>query len=85
MPFYLALTAPDSLFYKFFQAVNPKVRDTAGNTVLFPALIRDLVCGGTRKHYQYMLKKGLDPNEKNLAGFSCNDFIKYINNMKGEN
>ena len=85
MPFYLALTAPDSLFYKFFQSVDPKVRDTAGNTLLFPALIRDLVGGSTRKHYQYILEHGLDPEEKNLAGFSCNDFIKYFNNMKGKN
>ena len=84
MPFYLALTAPDSLFYKFFQSVNTKLRDTAGNTVLFPALIRDLVGGSTRKHYQYILEHGLDPDEKNLAGFSCNDLIKYFNNMKGK-
>ena len=61
------------------------MRDTAGNTVLFPALIRDLVGGSTRKHYQYILEHGLDPDEKNLAGFSCNDFIKYFNNMKGKN
>ena len=85
MPFYIALTAPDSLFYKFFQTVNPKWRDTAGNTVLFPALIRDLAGGGIWKHCQYMLERGLDPDEKNLAGFSCNDFIKYFNNMKGKN
>ena len=25
------------------------------------------------------------PDEKNLAGFSCNDCIKYFNNMKGKN
>ena len=80
MPFYLALTAPDSLFYKFFQSVNTKLRDTAGNTVLFPALVRDLAEGGSRKHYQHILELGLDPDEKNLAGFSCNDVIRFLKN-----
>ena len=80
MPFYIALTAPDTLFYKFFQTVYPKWRDTAGNTVLFPALIRDLAGWGTRKHYQHMLEQGLDPDEKNLAGFSCNDVIRFLKN-----
>ena len=30
--------------------------------------------------FEFLCQKGFDPNEKNLAGFSCNDMIKhYVN------
>ena len=55
-------------------------------TVLFPALIRDLAGNCVLKHYLHMLKFGLDPDEKNLAGFSCNDTLEYFRNkpLKGK-
>ena len=77
MPFYLALTAPDEIFYKFFQNANTTIRDTAGNSLLFPALIRD-IDKSKWNHYNYLLERGFNPDEKNLAGFSCSDLLKHF-------
>lgn len=84
MPFYLILTAPDSLFKKYFQTVNPDLRDPAGNTLLLPALIYGLTTGDMTR-YEFLLSKGLDPEYKNLAGYSCNDAMQHfqVRNKKG--
>ena len=76
MPFYIALNAPDNIFYKFFQSGDQHLRDKAGNSVLFPALVHDLLNNGLNR-FEFLCQKGFDPDEKNLAGFSCNDMIKH--------
>lgn len=82
MPFFLALAAPDSVFEKCFQAEKDMaLRDPGGNSILLPALIRSL-CAGNMKRYDFLISKGLDPDEKNLEGFSCNDTVEYFKNKK---
>jgi hypothetical protein len=76
MPFYIALNCPDRIFYKFFQSPNLAIRDKAGNSPLFPALVNDLL-NGKLNRFEFLCQKGFDPNEKNLAGFSSNDMIKH--------
>ncbi len=79
MPFDIALNCPDRIFYKFFQSPKLAIRDKAGNSPLFPALVNDLL-NGKLNRFEFLCQKGFDPNEKNLAGFSCNDMIKhYVN------
>ena len=73
--FYITLLAPDNVVEKMFPYVDISVRDPGGNTLLFPALISGL-CSGNMARYNLLLEKGFDPDEKNLAGFSCNDLIK---------
>ena len=76
MPFHIALKAPDDLFFKFFQSADLQLRDKAGNSVLFPALVHDLR-NNRLNRFEFLCQKGFDPNEKNHAGFSCNDMIKH--------
>jgi len=78
IPFHIALNCPDSLFYPFFeaQAASPRLRDFYGNSVLFPALVHDLRAG-TQGRFHFLLKRGYDPDEKNLIGFSCNDVLSF--------
>ena len=75
MPFYITLMAPDRVFEKLFPLFDLSERDPGGNSLLLPAL---LYCRytGTKSRYAFLKKQGLDPDEKNSAGFSCNDFIK---------
>ena len=88
MMFYLTLNAPDRIFEKILPLIDPKIRDAAGNNLLLPALI----CKLNSKHYQEkgvdisgkrydtLIELGVDPDQKNLAGFSCNDFLNsYLN------
>lgn len=81
LPFYIALIAPDHFFDKFFKTFDPVQQDWCGNSLLMPALLHDL-CNDDkeRKRYNFLLQKGLDPDKKNLAGFSCNEMIKYFKN-----
>ncbi len=76
MLFFIALNCPDNIFYKIFQAPDFTLRDKAGNSVLFPALVHDLL-NGSLNRFEFLCQKGLDPDEKNLAGFSCNDMIQH--------
>jgi len=76
MPFFIALNCPDNIFYKFFQSPDFTLRDKAGNSVLFPALVHDLLNGGLNR-FEFFCQKGVDPDEKNLAGFSCNDMLQH--------
>ena len=76
MPFFIALNCPDNIFYKFFQSADFTLHDKTGNSVLFPALVHDLL-NGSLEHFEFLVQKGLDPDEKNHAGFSCNDMIKH--------
>ena len=73
--FYITLLAPDRVFEKMFNHFDISVRDPGGNSLLFPALISGLYSGNMAR-YNLLLEKGFDPDEKNLAGFSCNDLIK---------
>ena len=34
--------------------------------------------------YNFFLAQGLDPDEKNIAGFSCNDLIKHFEDLKAK-
>lgn len=80
MPFYLVLNAPDSLFEKLLPVFDPEMRDPGGNSLLLPALVGGL-CGNSLARYEQLLAMGLNPDEKNLAGFSCNDVINYFKNQ----
>jgi hypothetical protein len=79
MPFYLALYAPDSLFEKLLPVFDLEMRDPGGNSLLLPALVSGL-CGNSLARYEQLLAMGLNPDEKNQAGFSCNDVINYFEN-----
>lgn len=80
IPFYLALLAPDNIFYKFFADIDLKLRDNSGNSVLFPALVHDLR-NNSLERFHFLCSKGLDADERNVAGFSCNDMIKYFDSV----
>ena len=47
--------------------------------LLLAALIRGML-STSMERYELLLEKGLDPDEKNLAGFSCNDVIRFLKN-----
>ena len=34
--------------------------------------------------YNFLLSQGLDPDEKNVAGFSCNDLVKHLEELKAK-
>ena len=76
MPFFIALESPDNIFFKFFQSADLTLRDKAGNSLLFPALVHDLL-NGSLNRFEFLCNKGLNPDEKNLAGFSCNDMLQH--------
>ena len=80
MPFYMTLFAPDSLFAKLFPLFDLNCKDPGGNSLLFPALVRGLA-GGDMERYNFLLKQGLSSDEKNIAGFSCDEVIKLIENI----
>ena len=81
MPFYMTLMAPDSVFGKLFPVFDLTSRDTGGNSFLLPALIYSL-CKEDMSRYEFLLAHGLDPDEKNLAGFSCNDLLAHVEAAK---
>lgn len=79
MQFYFTLMAPDAVFEKLVPFFDLELRDPAGNTLLMPAVTRTL-CSDSANRYNYFLQKGFDPEEKNLAGFSCSDVIEHFKN-----
>ena len=85
MPFFITLMAPDDVFENLYPLFNKQLRDSGGNSLLLPALIRGLADGPDYRYHK-LLADGFDPNEKNLAGFSCNDTLEYFRNkpLKGK-
>ena len=87
LPFFITLMAPDAVFKKFLPSFDVNIHDQGGNTLLLPALLYSLLKKNMER-YNFMLEAlKFDPDEKNSAGFSCNDlnsFVENINkNMKG--
>ena len=83
IPFFITLEAPDHLFEKFLPLFDLQKRDTAGNSFLMAALVRGLDKGDMSR-YNFLLSQGLDPDEKNVAGFSCNDLVKHLEELKAK-
>ena len=85
MPFFITLIAPDDVFEKLYPVFDRQMRDSGGNSLLFPALIHGL-CSDSAARYHKLLADGFDPDEKNIAGFSCNDALEYFKNkpLKGK-
>ena len=85
MPFFITLMAPDDVFEKLYPVFDKKMRDSGGNSLLLPALIRGLVESPDCRYHK-LLADGFDPDEKNIAGFSCNDTLEYFRNkpLKGK-
>lgn len=78
LPFFVVLKAPDAVFRKFLPSFDLKIRDQGGNSLLLPALLHSLL-NENMKRYNFMLDElKVDPDEKNLAGFSCNDLISLV-------
>ena len=80
-PFYMVLAAPDTVFEKLLPYFDLTMRDPGGNSLLLAALIRGIV-STSMERYELLLEKGLDPDEKNLAGFSCNELKEYLKDKK---
>ena len=81
--FFMTLEAPDSVFEKLFPLFDLKERDSGGNSHLLAALVRGLVSNDLSR-YNFLLAQGLDPNEKNMAGFSCNELAAHLENLKAK-
>ena len=93
MPFHITLVAPDKVFEKLFPLFDLTARDPGGNSLLMAALlfcwhhitpqrledIFEPIRLKDAARYKFLLSQGLDPDEKNFAGFSCNDVIKRFN------
>ena len=79
--FYMTLAAPDQVFEKLFHLFDLTKKDPAGNSFLMAALIHSLAEDDMTR-YNFLLAKGLDPDEKNLAGFSCSDLTALIEKQK---
>ena len=81
MPFYMTLMAPDSVFEKLFPYFDLSSRDPGGNSLLLPALVHGL-CNNSTERYSFLRLQGLDPDEKNIAGFSADDLAWYVEDIK---
>ena len=81
--FFMTLEAPDHLFEKFLPLFDLQKKDPAGNSFLMAALVRGLDKEDMSR-YDFLLAQGLDPDEKNIAGFSCNDLIKHLEDLKAK-
>ena len=81
IPFYMVLAAPDSVLEKLLPHFDLTMRDPAGNSLLLPALVHGLL-STTMERYELLIEKGLDPDEKNLAGFSCTELKEYLKDKK---
>ena len=79
--FFITLDAPDNVFEKLFPLFDLTERDPAGNAHLLAALVRG-ISENDMNRYNFLLTKGLDPDEKNFAGFSCNDWTAYLKNCE---
>ena len=78
LPFYVTLVAPDKIFQKLLPLWDLCAKDPAGNSLLMPALCYLWLMQNdeAKARYNFLIEQGLDPNEKNLAGFSCSNVIK---------
>ena len=87
--FLLTAAAPQEFQKQFLESIpDPAAcRDRNGNTLLHAALIRAVFAdvralldsdNPYREQYDYLLKRGCDPDQKNKFGFSCNDLIDQI-------
>ena len=83
IPFFMTLKAPDELFEKFLPFFDLRQKDPAGNSFLMAALVRGLDKGDMSR-YNFLLSQELDPDEKNVAGFSCNDLVKHLEELKAK-
>jgi hypothetical protein len=81
--FFMTLSAPDHVFEKLFPLFDLKERDSGGNSHLLAALVRGLVSYDLSR-YNFLLEQGLDPDEKNMAGFSCNELAAHLENLKAK-
>ena len=95
LPFVYCVTAPDSLWKKYlkFRGNPASFKDQNGNTLLHAALLRAVLksfssfSDSASPHmacYRYLLACGCDPDQKNKAGFSCNDLLVIIKNKISE-
>ena len=81
--FFMTLAAPDNVFEKLFPLFDLQARDSGGNSHLLAALVRGLTTSDMSR-YAFLLEQGLDPEEKNIAGFSCNDFVKHLEQLAAQ-
>ena len=81
--FYMTLMAPDSVFERLCPIFDLTEKDPAGNTHLLAALVRGLYHNDMSR-YNLLLEKGLDPDGKNIAGFSCNDLVAHFEDLKAK-
>jgi hypothetical protein len=81
MPFYMTLMAPDSVFEKLAPCFDLSSRDPGGNSLLLPALIHGL-CNNSMARYSFLRQQGLDPDEKNIAGFSADDLAWFVEDIR---
>ena len=81
MPFFITLMAADKVFEKLFPLFDLTERDPGGNSLLLAALVHGL-CSNSMERYHFLRKQGLDPEEKNLAGFSCVDLERFVKDIK---
>ena len=85
LPFFITLRAPDDIFKKCLPSFNIKNHDQGGNTLLLPALLYSIHQKNMAR-YNFMLDElKFNPDEKNLAGFSCNDLYYSIKDVKTKN
>ena len=81
--FFMTLSAPDHVFEKLFPLFSLTERDSGGNSYLLAALVRG-VASDDLSRYNFLLEQGLDPDEKNMAGFSCNELAAHLENLKSK-
>lgn len=81
--FFMTLMASDQVFEKLFPLFDLKEKDPAGNSLLMAALIHGL-SSNDMSRYEFLQEQGLDPDEKNIAGFSCNDLIAFLAEKKAK-
>ena len=83
IPFFMTFEAPDRIFEKLLPLFDLQKKDPAGNSLLMAALVRGLDKEDMSR-YNFLLAQGLDPDEKNIAGFSCNDLVKHLDDLQAK-
>ena len=83
IPFFMTFEAPDRIFEKLLPLFDLQKKDPAGNSLLMAALVRGLD-KEDKSRYNFLLAQGLDPDEKNIAGFSCNDLVKHLEDLQAK-
>ena len=79
----MTFEAPDRIFEKLLPLFDLQKKDPAGNSLLMAALVRGLDKEDMSR-YNFLLAQGLDPDEKNIAGFSCNDLVKHLEDLQAK-